>query len=422
MELDLGLVSASDAGYGLPVTVSESAIARFWLAAGEQTAGPLSGIRVVEVGRYIAAPYAGRLLAGLGATVVKVEDRGGGDPMRSWESGDRPYSPQFAAYNLSKSGITLDLKQPDDVATFAALTDSADVLLENFRPGVMARLGVAPDTLLGRNPRLIVCSVTGFGPIGPYADRPTYDTVVSATSGLYSLLLPLSSASPVGPAMSDLLAGLFAAQGVLAALNARHATGAGQLIDVSMLGSVLGFLGEAVTSAGETGRSIEPNTRQRRAQAYGAVAGDGRAFVVHLSVPDKFWQALCRAMERPDWLADPRLADRTLRYENYAILEDLIRYQALTKPRDVWFEAFTANDLPHAPMNTLLDLRDDPQIAAMGLLEALPMPGRPMTVVGSPVTFSGTPVGAARPAPLLGADDDALRSTDARQAPGRETP
>jgi formyl-CoA transferase len=375
--------------------------------------GPLAGIRVLELGRYIAAPFAGRQLAELGATVLKIEDPDGGDPMRSWEGGDRPYSPQFAAYNHSKHAVTLDLRSASGSATLRTLAAEADVLLENFRPGVMARLGLSADILLGLNPALIFCSLTGFGTHGPYALRPTYDTVVSAMSGLYSVLLPAGSAAPVGPAMSDLLAGLFAVQGVLAALHVRHSTGSGQVVDVTMLGASVGFVGEAVTSAAETGTLIEPNTRQRRAQAYGAVAGDGKAFVVHLSVPDKFWRALCAAMDRPDWLADPRLATRSDRFENYAVLESLIRDQARTRSRDEWFDAFGAHDLPHAPLNSFLDLDGDEQVRAMGLLTRVPMPddAPPMTFVVPPARFSATPTGTVTPAPVLGADNDLLPPT-----------
>ena len=160
--------------------------------------GPLDGLVVVEIGRYIAAPYAGRLLADLGADVIKVEEPDGGDPMRRWEGGDRPYSPQFAAYNRSKRSVVLDLKTPAGVAELRDLLTGADVLLENFRPGVMARLGLAPADLVAAYPRLVACSITGFGAEGEYAARPSYDTVISAMGGLYSLLMPIEDPSAGG--------------------------------------------------------------------------------------------------------------------------------------------------------------------------------------------------------------------------------
>ena len=369
---------------------------------------PLTGIKVVEIGRYIAAPYAGRLLADLGAEVVKVESADG-DPMRRWESAGRPYSPQFAAYNRGKSSIVIDLATDAGRERLLTLVRGSDVLLENFRPGVMARLQLPADRLLAENPRLIYCAITGFGPTGPYSARPSYDTVISAMSGLYSLLLPADDPSPVGPAFSDLLSGLFACQGILAALHHRDVTGQGQILGVSMLGSVLDVVGEAVTSVAESGRGIQPNTRQRRAQAYGATASDGLSFIVHLSVPDKFWHALCAAMDRPDWLDDPRLATRGDRYTNYRVLSGLLREQAATRTRAEWFERFLANDLPHAPLNALDQLADDPQVRAMGLVRSNPMPdGRPMIGTAPPVTFSASPLVPAGPAPALDSREPAV--------------
>jgi formyl-CoA transferase len=366
---------------------------------------------VLELGRYIAAPYAGRLLAELGADVIKVEDPDGGDPMRHWESGSRPYSPQFAAYNAGKRGITLNLKDATDRDALRALVADSDVLLENFRPGVMARLGLDADALRAINPALVYCAISGFGTSGPYATRPSYDSVISAMGGVYSLLGPADEPRPIGPAMSDLLSGIFAVQGILAALLQRTSTGAGQTVDVTMLGSVLAFLGEAVTSAAETGQLMEPNTRQRRAQAYGAVAADGKAFVVHLSVPDKFWRALCDAMQRPDWLSDPRLATRQDRFDHYAVLEGLIREQARLRARDEWFARFAERDLPHAPLNTVLDLAGDEQVSAMELIRPLPMPdGEPMAMSAPAVRFSAAVTGLHRAAPKLGADNDELLS------------
>ena len=365
--------------------------------------GPLSGLTVIEVGRYIAAPFAGRQLAALGADVLKVEEPGTGDPMRGWEGGSRPYSPQFAAYNLGKRSTELDLRTSQGKAALGDLTRTADVLIENFRPGVMDRLGLGPAPLMAANPRLIYCSITGFGPSGPLASQPSYDTVISATSGLYSLLMPIADPAPVGPALSDLLAGLFAVQGILAALHHRELAGTGQAVAVSMLGAVLSFLGEAVTSTAETGRPPEPDTRQRRAQAYGATGADGKAFVVHLSVPDKFWHALCAAMEAPEWVTDSRLASRQGRYDHYADLDALIKARARTRPRADWFAAFAAHDLPHAPLNTLADVADDPQVQAMGLIEHIPVPGgEPMAVTASPIRFSATPAGKPSAAPKLG--------------------
>ena len=365
--------------------------------------GPLAGVRVIEIGRYIGAPYAGRLLADLGADVVKVEDPDGGDPMRRWEGGERPYSPQFAAYNRGKRSVCLDLKSADGRDALLGLAARSDILIENFRPGVMARLGVGPDVLTARNPRLVYCAVTGFGDSGPYAHRPSYDSVTSAIGGLYSLLMPVSAPQPVGPALSDLLSGAFAVQGVLAALHARTVSGKGQVVGTTMLGSVLSFLTEAVTSVSETGEALEPITRQRRAQAYGCVDREGHAFVVHLSVPDKFWHALTTALEHEEWRADPRFATRPARYENYAELDALIKQATRTRTRAEWFARFDELDLPHGPLNTIADVLDDPQVHAAGLLEHVPMPDAAPLLSTRPANrFSDSEPDNLLPPPLLG--------------------
>ncbi|HEY1486299.1 MAG TPA: CoA transferase, partial [Micromonosporaceae bacterium] len=366
----------------------------------EARRGPLAGLVVVEAGRYIAAPYAGRLLADLGADVIKVEDPDGGDPMRRWEGGARPYSPQFAAYNRGKRSVTLDLKSDAGVAAFRRLAAGADVVIENFRPGVMDRLGLGATVLRESDPRLIYCGLTGFGATGPYTHRPSYDTMISAMGGMYSLISAPDAPSPIGPAYSDLLSGMFAVQGILAALHQRAETGEGQVVDVTMLGSVLGFLTEAVTSTLETGELLEPNTRQRRAQAYGCVAGDGRAFVVHLSVPEKFWRALTDAVERPEWRGDPRFAGRQDRYDHYAELDALLKDVARTRTRQEWFVRFADRDIPHGPINTLADICDDPQVAKMELLEDVEVDGGPpMRMTRPTIAFSAaaTPVGQAAP-------------------------
>ncbi|GII90511.1 CaiB/BaiF CoA transferase family protein [Sinosporangium siamense] len=333
------------------------------------TQGPLSGLSVIEIGQYISGPYAAKLLADMGADVVKVESPEG-DPMRRWQGGGaRPYSPQFGAYNRGKRSVVLNLKQPDDLGSLLGLAERADVLIENFRPGVADRLGFGWPVLKERNPRLVYCSITGFGPSGPYAKRPAYDTVISAVGGMYSHLVPLESPRPIGPAFSDLLSGMSAAQGVLAALHARSASGEGQRVEVSMLGSVADFLTEAISTYLETGSTAQPGGRAARAQAYGCVGSDGLPFVVHMSVPEKFWLGLLDVLDRRDLASDPRFATRDLRYRNYDALDEVLKAETRKRPRDEWFELLTAADIPHGPLNTVADLVQDAQVLHMGLIE-----------------------------------------------------
>ena len=368
------------------------------------TAGPLSGVRVLELSQYIAAPVAGKTLGEMGADVVKIENPGGGDPMRSWQSGDRPYSPQFAAYNRNKRGITIDMKNEAGRTLFLQLAGQADVVLENFRPGVMDRLGAGFETLSELSPRLIYCAITGFGATGPYAARPAYDTVISAMSGMYGQLIDVEQPRPVGPAFSDLLAGAFAVQGILAALYAREHTGRGQFVDASMLSVMLGFLVEPGSVFLDMGEVTVPNTRQRRAQAYGAVSSDGLPFVIHMSVPEKFWLAVIDAIGRPDLRQDPRFSDRDARHDHYAELDGIFKEAFGAKTRDEWFSILEAADIPHAPIHGFDTVFDDPQVEHLGVVTEIDMPDgqRPLRQVGPPISLSDTPVVADTRAPLLG--------------------
>ncbi|MDH4119420.1 MAG: CoA transferase [Acidimicrobiia bacterium] len=370
--------------------------------------GALDGVRVLELSRYIAAPVAGKALGELGADVIKIEDPDKGDPMRYWQSGDRDHSPQFAAYNRTKRGITLDLKHDRGKEAFLRLVDTADVVIENFRPGVMARLGLGWDVLADRNPRLVYCSISGFGEVGPYVDRPAYDTVISAMGGLYSQILDPDRPQPVGPAFSDLLAGMFAVQAILAALYARTNTGRGQYADASMLRAVMGFLVEPGSNRLDMGEVTSPTTRQRRAQAHGLVASDGLAFVVHMSVPEKFWIATTDAFGIPELRGDPRFADRDGRHDHYSELGDALRAAAARRTRAEWFEILAAADIPHAPINGFDSIFEDPQVEAMGIVEEIEMPdgARPLAQVGPPFRLSSTPLRVSPPAPGHGEHTD----------------
>lgn len=366
--------------------------------------GALEGVRVLELSRYIAAPVTGKLLGEFGADVVKIESPGTGDPMRHWQSGDRAHSPQFAVYNRTKRGITLDLKRARGVETFLRLAATADVVVENFRPGVMDRLGVGWPVLSERNPRLIYCAITGFGPTGPYVDRPAYDTVISAMGGLFSQLIDLERPQPVGPAFSDLLAGLTAAHGILAALHARERTGRGQLVDASMLRAVVGLLAEPGSVFLDQGQDTVSNTRQRRAQAYGMVSSDGLPFVVHMSVPEKFWLAVTEVFDVIELRTDERFADRMARHDNYATLDRILKSAALRRTRADWFRLLEDADVPHGPINSFADVFEDPQVAELGIIEEISMPAgeRDLKQVGPSLRLSENPLRVEPPAPNLG--------------------
>ena len=276
---------------------------------------PLAGVRVVELASYVTGPYAAALLADMGADVVKVEERTEGDPLRNWAKGG--YSAVFRSVNRGKRSIGLDVRTPAGREVLLALIDRADVFVENARPGVAERLGCGYETVSARNPRLVYCSVSGFGAHGPYRDRPGYDTVGQAMSGLLGLLTDFEDPRPMGVSLSDHVTGVFACYGILAALVGRAADGQGRHVETSLLRATTAFVAENAARYLDDGEVPTRATRAHIAQAYAFVAGDGLPFVVHLSSPQKFWASLTRAIERPELFDDPRFADRNRRVTHY---------------------------------------------------------------------------------------------------------
>ena len=329
-------------------------------------ASALEGIRVIEVATYVTGPFAGVLLADLGAEVIKVEEPERGDPFRAWGGGD--YSPTFCSLNRNKKSITLDLRTEDGRSALLHVIESADVLIENYRPGVAERLGFGYETVRRRNPRLVYCSITGFGPTGPYRDRPGYDTVGQAMSGLLSLLTDLDSPQPMGISLSDHVTGLYACYGILGALLARERRGGmGQRVETSLLQATVAFVAENAARYFATNHSPTRESRTRLAQVYAFQAGDGKAFVVHLSSPQKFWEGLVRAVDRPAWIEDPRYETRTARQEHYRDLHAALAEIFRTAPRAEWLARLERHDVPCAPLNTLAEVFEDPQVAHLGL-------------------------------------------------------
>jgi formyl-CoA transferase len=370
-------------------------------------AGALAGVRVVELASYVAGPYAGALLSDLGADVVKIEVPPRGDPYRGWASGN--YSPMFCSLNRSKRSILVDLKSERGLEVARRLIAGADVVLENSRVGVMERLGLGYEQLRPLNPRLVYCSITGFGLSGPDAHRPGYDTVGQATSGLMSLLTDLDDPQPMGISLSDHLAGLFAAYGVLAALAARERTGEGQRVDTSLLQSSTAFLAENMARfLADGGRPPSRRTRARTAQVYAVQDEAGAPFVVHLSSPDKFWRALLAAIDREDLVDDPRFADRTSRIEHREDIQAVMDAAFAQDARETWLKRLFAADVPAAPLNDLADVVEDEQVRHLGLVQEVehPSQGR-MRLLGSAVNLHGTPTRTG-PAPVAGEDTAAV--------------
>jgi crotonobetainyl-CoA:carnitine CoA-transferase CaiB-like acyl-CoA transferase len=375
----------------------------------------LTGITVLEFANYVSGPYAGMMLGDLGAEVIKIESPGGGDPFRGWGAAD--YSATFGSVNRNKKSIILDLKTSEGRNAALALAARADVLIENYRPGAMTRLGLGYESLKPLNPRLIYVSITGFGSSGPYADRAGYDTVGQAMSGLLSVLTNLADPEPMGISLSDHLTGMMAAYGALGALMARERTGRGQLVETSLLAASVAFLGENAARYFETGKRPTRETRARSAQVYAFTDCDGRGFVVHLSSPTKFWQGLTRVAGHPEWQEDPRFETKKDRQQNYRELHDLLAGIFRTATRNHWLKLLQDQDVPSAPIYTLDEVFEDPQVKHLGLKRDLPHPklGQVSLAAGG-VTLSETPATIRGVAPDYGQHTDEILARIARRA------
>ncbi len=368
----------------------------------------LAGLKVVEQGTFITGPAAGMLLGDLGADVVKVEVPNTGDPFRAFQGG--LYSPHFQTYNRNKRSIALDTKDADDRAVLDALIIEADVYIQNFRPGVAEKLGVGEARLRALNPRLVYCSISGFGPTGPAADRPAYDTVAQAASGFLGLLVNPENPRVVGPAIADSLTGFYAAYGVMGALIERGRTGKGRTVEVSMLEAMAHFNLDAFTHFFQAGEVMGPYSRPRVSQSYVLECGDGKWIALHMSSPDKFWQGLARAIEQPTLFDDPRFATRAARIENQEALIALLGQRFRRRPRHEWCARLQGEDVPNSPMYDTSEALDDPQAVHMQMTASAEHPVMGLfRTVRSPVSFDGERALDVRPPPTLGEHSDEIR-------------
>lgn len=373
--------------------------------------GVLSGIRVLEQGTFITGPCAGMMLADLGADVIKVESPDG-DPYRSYQ-GDQ-YSPHFQAYNRNKRSIALDLKDAADHNLFNSLAAEADVFIQNFRPGTAARLGAGSERLCAANPRLIYTSISGFGSNGPYADRPSYDSVAQALSGFLSVVVDSSRPRFLGPALADAITGIYAAYGVLGALVQRGTTGQGCLVEVSMLEAMAHFAIEPFAAFFALGDTPSSSDRPRLAQAYILRTADGRLVAIHLSSLEKFWEGLMDALNAPELAADARFSTRQARITNYELLNVALDQRFSQHDLAYWVERLGRNDVPYAPINTIDEVVDDLQVKHLGLIVPVEAAHGGSRAVRPPVQFAGARNASVHAAPLLDEHGAAIRDGLAR--------
>jgi crotonobetainyl-CoA:carnitine CoA-transferase CaiB-like acyl-CoA transferase len=369
----------------------------------------LKGVRVVEQGAFISGPCAAMLLGDLGAEVIKVERPDGGDPFRAFHGA--LYSPHYQGYNRNKRSIALDLTNPDDRRVFTGLIERADVFIQNFRPGVAERLGFGAAELQARNPRLIYCSITGFGDSGPYVDRPAYDTVAQAMSGYLSLMLDPAQPRMTGPAVADTLTGLYAAYGILGALYERERSGTGRTVDVSMIAAMAHFCIEPFANLFASGASPGPYGRAAVAQAHVYRCADGKLLALHLSSPEKFWTGLIAAIERPDLADDPRFNPRGRRVAQHEALIAELRPVFAARPRAEWMARLERCDVPFAPVYELDEVLGDPHVRDLGLEIAVdhPTEGR-FRSIRTPIVYDGERDAAILPPPTLDEHGAAIRA------------
>ena len=367
----------------------------------------LDGVRVLEHGTFITGPAASMLLADLGADVVKVELPGTGDPFRAFKGG--LYSPHYQTVNRNKRSVTLNTKQPADLEKFDALVQDADVYIQNFRPGFAEQIGAGFERLRGINDRLVYCAISGFGSTGPAAQRPAYDSVAQAASGFLRLLVNPGNPRVTGPAIADLVTGFYAAYGILGALYEREKHGTARKVELSMFEAMTHFNLDAFQHLFSANEVMGPFSRPSVSQSYVLECSDGKWVALHMSSPEKFWQGLATAMEKPDFFQDPRFASRQARIDNQETLIEVLRPIFRQQDRAEWCRRLEANDVPHSPMYTTAEVPEDAQARHLQLFVETehPVVGSFRTV-RSPVSYDGQrPLEISAP-PVLGEHNEEL--------------
>lgn len=371
--------------------------------------GPLSDIMVVDLSRVLAGPYATMVLADLGARVIKVERPDGGDDARAYGPFIKGQSAYFASINRGKQSIALDLKAPEDRAIFEALLERADVLVDNYRPGVMARLGYGWDVLHARFPRLIHAATSGFGQTGPDSQKAAYDMVVQAMGGIMSVTGHAGGPpTRVGTSIGDITAGLFTVIGITTALHDRAKTGRGQFVDVAMLDGQIAILENAIARFAATGQSPGPLGARHPSITPFAAYQCADAPIVIAAGNDQLFAALCTALGLAG--DDPRFASNDARTSNAEALAGVIEAVLATQPAAHWLAALDAAGVPCGPLNNIGQALANPQVRARNMVVETALPdGTPLIAAGNPVKLSAHADSAQRPpAPALDGDRAAI--------------
>ena len=366
---------------------------------------PLEGLRVLDLSRVLAGPYCTMVLADLGAEVTKIEVPGVGDDARSFGPFVGEESAYFMSLNRNKQSVTLNLKEAEGKEIFRQLVGQTDILVENFRPGTMDRLGLGYEVLQELNPGLIYAAISGFGNTGPYRLKPAYDVVVQGMGGIMSITgTPEGQPTRVGASIGDINAALFGTIGILAALQQRHKTGLGQMVDVAMLDSQVAILENAIARyevSGEVPGRI--GNRHPSITPFSSVqASDGQMIVAIGN--DSLWQKFCLLVNRPDLAAEEMYMTNKLRTEHWPSLEAELMQVFKQETMDYWLRALDEAGIPCGPINTIDKVLAHPQVIARNMIEESvhPLAGI-IRMAGSPIKLSGSPDHVVRhPAPILG--------------------
>jgi crotonobetainyl-CoA:carnitine CoA-transferase CaiB-like acyl-CoA transferase len=398
-------------------------------SGNDKSRGPLAGVRVLEFGQIAAGPFAGSLLADLGADVVKVENPAGGDGMRGWPplsstDGGPAFSENFASVNRNKRSIAVDLKDAASLTQLKALAAVADVVLENFRAGVLGRLGLGYDALKALNRRIVYCSISGYGQRGPYAGKGAFDVTVQGMAGLMSVTgeegrPPVKCGVPVG----DFCAGLYAAYTITAALMRARETGEGAHIDCSMLGSLLGVAALQTSEYFGTGKApMRIGSAHSRNAPYQAYRAQDDYFIIAAG-NDALWREVAEAVGLPELIADPRFDSQLQRARNQVALAGLLEARFAARPVREWLAEMDRRGVPCAPINSYPEILSDPHVTQMGLVRPLALPnGVETRTVGFPVAISGWEYEIYRPPPELGAHTQEVMAEWCAGRPGAPAP
>ena len=371
--------------------------------------GALSDIKVLDLTRVLAGPYATMVLADLGAEIIKIEQPEKGDDSRAYGPYKNGESAYFMSLNRNKESITLNLKTPEGKEILKELVKKVDVLVENFRPGTMEKLGLGYEVLKEINSRLIYASSTGYGQTGPYSQRPAYDAVVQAMGGIMSITGQADGVpTRVGTSIGDIAAGLFCAIGILAALQERARSGLGQMVDVAMLDCQVAILENAISRYEFTGEIPRPIGNRHPSIVPFETFNTLSDPIMVAAGNDRLWATLCELMEL-DIACDPRYATNPQRNEHYAELRPILAEKFMTKTAEEWQPMFDKAGIPSGPINTVDKVVKNEQVVAREMILEVEHPVAGTTrVPGIPIKLSRTPGEIRMAAPVLGADTEKL--------------